>query len=146
MDFIMIFIAIANIIAILLVYFSFGKKMEKQKRLFNTMIVVGLMYILVSFAYFMSSIGIKDYTGADTAKSMMTMAFVPVNTIIFMPFLIRSYINLKEDKIKANKFKTRAIVAVTIMVIAVVGEFFYFRHFQNNLVKLEEQAQSEENR
>ena len=95
-----IFILLANIVAILLVYYSFDKKIEKSKRLMYTMIAMGVMYILILIVYFFSSIGIGNKEVTKNAKSMITFTFVPVNTIIILPILIRGYNKRKNNEIE----------------------------------------------
>ena len=44
--FILLFILVANIVSILLIYHSLDKNIEKTKRLLYTMIAMGVVYIL----------------------------------------------------------------------------------------------------
>ena len=68
---IILFILIANIVAILLTYYSFSKDFEKSKKLFYTMISMGVIYIITLIVYLLSTIGIaKEVKGNwDGAKS-----------------------------------------------------------------------------
>ena len=134
---IILFIALANIIAILLVYFSLGKGMDKQKKLLPTMIALGSVYIITLVTYLLSSIGIEKTTAAKTARDMIIMAFVPVNTILFVPFLIRSYLKMKNKDIEIETLNKRVIVLGIIAVIVLIGEFAYFRDYQKKLKQVE---------
>lgn len=49
-----LFILVANAVAILLTYHSFGKDTEKTKKLFYTLIAMGIMYILILIIYFLA--------------------------------------------------------------------------------------------
>ena len=83
---IFLFILVANVIAFLLIYNSFNKNVEKTKQLLYTMISMGIVYIVVLVIYFFSSIGLsKEVT--SQAREMITFSFVPVNSIIILPFL-----------------------------------------------------------
>lgn len=134
---IILFIAIANIIAILLLYFSFGRNMDKQKKTTPIMITVGSVYIITLLTYLLSSIGIEKTSAAQTARDMIIMAFVPVNTILFLPFLIRSYMKVKSKALTIENFKKRTIIIAVLAIIVLIGEFSYFRNYQKNLKKLE---------
>ena len=138
-NFIMIFAVFANIIAILLVYYSFGKE-DKQKRFMNTLIAIGAMYILILAVYFLSSLGIEKVSVSSQAKTMLTLAFVPVNSIIFLPFIIRTYRKVKEKSITQSALNLRTAIIIILVLIIIVYEFFYFRNFQKNLVELQEKA------
>ena len=143
---ILLFIALANIIAILLVYYSFGKNADKSKKLINTMIAVGIVYILVSGIYLFSSLGIPKNQGSGTAKTMITMAFMPVNTIIVVPLMIRSYIGMKNRTVSQRGFKNRVVVMGIIVFILIIAEFIYFRSYQNQINERFEMNQQPQNK
>ena len=86
-----IFILIANVVAILSTYLSFGKRLGKDKKMLYTMIAIGVIYIITLGVYFFSSLGIKNSNVSSNSKNMITFSFVPVNVIIILPFLIRSF-------------------------------------------------------
>ena len=139
---IFLFATFANIVGMLLVYYSFGKKMDKQKRFMNTLITVGAMYIIVLVAYMLSSIGIEKVAGSDQAKTMMTIAFVPVNTILFIPIMIRSYMKTKEKKMDIDTLTVRTVCVVILAIVVLICEFVYFRKFQKGIVELNKQIES----
>lgn len=132
------FILIANIIAILAVYFSFGKKMDKNKKLMGTMITVGLVYILITIVFFFSSLGIGKSAGYDTSKQMLTLAFVPVTTLLFAPFLIHSWILAKDKKLSVDKLSKRMAICGVLLILLIVFQFFYFRNTLKTINKLQE--------
>ena len=141
---ILLFIFVANIVSILLIYHSFDKRIEKTKKLLYTMISMGVVYIVVLIIYFFSSIGI-DKEIAKSSKQMITFTFVPVNSIIIIPFLIRSFNKRKDNEISGEQLNKRAIVVLIIAAILVVGEFFYFRNIEKEIGKIIEQQQENMN-
>ena len=141
-SYIVLFATLANVIAILLVYYSFGKKAEKQKKFMNTLIAVGFMYIVILIVYNLSSIGIERVSASEQAKTLMTIAFVPVNTILFIPIMVRSYMKVKAKKLTMDQFTVRSICIVILAVVALVCEFVYFRNFQKDIVRINEQLEN----
>lgn len=141
-SFIVLFAAVANVIAVLLVYYSFGKKMDKQKKFMNTLIGMGFICILVWCAFSLSSIGIEKISAIEKAKTLLTIAFVPVDAILFIPFLVSSFYKCKEEKITKKAFSNRVIIIAIFAIVVMVGEFFYFRNFQKDIVKLNEQIKA----
>lgn len=142
-SFITLFILIANIVAVTLLYRSFDKGLEKNKKVFYTMLCFGAMYIVILIVYFLSSIGLsKDAT--ENAKNMITFTFVPVNLIILLPILIRSFYKKKNKKISTQQLNTRTISVLIVAVILLVGEFFYFRDIQKGIIKIVEQKQNDQ--
>ena len=141
--FIMGFIIVANLIAILLTYYSFNKSIEKTKRLLYTMISVGVMYILILIVYSFSSIGIAK-KASSAAKDMITYTFVPVNTILVLPFMIRSFNKRKENEITTSQLNMRATIVLIITIAILVSEFFYFREIQQGIIDIYNQKQNME--
>lgn len=141
-SFIVLFAAVANVIAVLLVYYSFGKKMDKQKKFMNTLIGMGFICILVWCVFSLSSIGIEKISAIEKAKTLLTIAFVPVDAILFIPFLVSSFYKCKEEKITKKAFSNRVIIIAIFAIVVMVGEFFYFRNFQKDIVKLNEQIKA----
>lgn len=129
-----IFILVANIIAIVSTYFSFGKKLGKDKKMMYTMIAIGVIYILTLIVYLLSSIGVNNSNVTSASREMITFTFVPVNTIILLPFLIRSFEKAKNKEIKTAKLNQRVIIVAIIAVILMITEFFYFRNIQKNII------------
>lgn len=137
------FIIVANLIAILLTYYSFNKSIEKTKRLLYTMISVGVMYILILIVYSFSSIGIAK-KASSAAKDMITYTFVPVNTILVLPFMIRSFNKRKENEITTSQLNMRATIVLIITIAILVSEFFYFRKIQQGIIDIYNQKQNME--
>ena len=141
--FIMGFIIVANLIAILLTYYSFNKSIEKTKRILYTMISVGVMYILILIVYSFSSIGIAK-KASSAAKDMITYTFVPVNTILVLPLMIRSFNKRKENEITTSQLNMRATIVLIITIVILVSEFFYFRKIQQGIIDIYNQKQNME--
>lgn len=132
---IVLFIFVANCVALLLTYHSFDKKIDKNKRMLYTMIAVGVMYIVISITYFFSSIGIEKEV-SENSKNMITFTFVPVNSIIILPFLINSYKKARRKEIKMENFNKRVIIIGVIAFFLIISEFFYFRNIQNGIIRM----------
>ena len=129
-----IFILLANVIAIVSTYFSFGKKLGKDKKMMYTMIAMGIIYIITLVVYFFSSIGISNSNVTNGSRNIITFTFVPVNTIILVPFLIRSFEKAKNKEIKTAKLNQRVAIIAVIGIILIITEFFYFRNIQKNII------------
>ena len=104
------------------------------------MISMGVMYILILLVYFFSSIGLSKET-TTKAKNMITFTFVPVNAIILLPLLIRSFTKKKDKKITTEQLNKRTIAVIIVGIIILVCEFFYFRNIQKGIIELVNQKQ-----
>lgn len=142
--FIILFIVIANIVALLLTYHSFGKNIDKQKKMLYTMLGFGTMYIIILIIYWLSSIGIENKAASQSSKDMITFTFVPVNTIILLPILIRAYSKVKNKQMDIQTLNKRTIIMLIVGVVLIIGEFFYFRNIQEGIIKMIEEKKNEE--
>lgn len=141
---IFLFILVANVVSILLIYYSFNKNIEKTKRLLYTMIAMGVIYILVLIVYFFSSIGMPKEI-AEQSKEMITFTFVPVNAIILIPFLLRSFNRRKDNSITTEQLNKRAIIVVIVAIALLVGESFYFTNIEKGINDRINQKRNEQN-
>lgn len=139
---ILLFILVANIVSVLLVYHSFGKNIEKTKQLLYTIITMGIMYIVVLIIFFFSSIGISK-EAVEGSRNMITFTFVPVNAIILVPFLIKSFNQRKNNEITMEQLNRRTIIVVIIALALIIGEFFYFRNIEKGIVDIANQKQNQ---
>ena len=71
---------------------------------------------------------------------MLTLAFVPVNSILFLPFIIRTKRKVEEKQLTQNALNIRTAIIIVLAIIVIIYEFFYFRNFQKNLVELQQKA------
>lgn len=137
-----LFIMAANVIAILLVYFSLEKNMNKQKKIITIMASIGSVYIITLVVYLLSSIGVEKISAAETVRNAIIMAFVPVNVILFLPFLIRSLKKMQSKIITMDSLNRRVIAVAILAVIVLIAEGSYFRNYQKKLKELERNVSS----
>ena len=76
------------------------------------------------------------------AKDMITYTFVPVNTILVLPFMIRSFNKRKENEITTSQLNMRATIVLIITIVILVSEFFYFRKIQQGIIDIYNQKQN----
>lgn len=141
---IFLFILLANVVSFLLIYHSFNKNIEKTKKILYTMISMGIIYIVVLIIYFFSSIGLSK-EATKQAKDMIIFSFVPVNSIILIPFLIRSFNQRKNNDITTEQLNRRTIIMIIVGIILIVGEFFYFRNIEKGIINMVNKKQNEQN-
>ena len=124
-----------NGIAIGIVY-QFIKKMEGKQKLIIIAMSIALMYILVSITYWISGFGIEEKIHEQT-KNFIIYMFVPVNVILFIPYLASQYMKLKSRKIKIEKFLNKVATVIVLLLLVLVVEYFYFCNVQENIIEME---------
>ncbi len=126
--FILIGIVLVNVIAILIVY-HFIKQLNNKQKIVIIAMGIAFNYILVMIVYALSSIGM-DTQIAETANSFITFIFVPINTIMNVPFLASSYCRYLQKKLTKQKMRNRIIIVVLVTLVIMVLEYFYFQSIQ----------------
>ena len=138
--FIILFILVANIVACLLTFHSFGKEMENSKKIKSTLMIIGAMYILTLILYFISGLGVEKVKNGEVYRNYLMMAFVPVNLIIIIPYSINSIMKAKKGNLDKQILNKRLVTIEMIAVFIFVAEFLYFRGSQKNMQRLAEEA------
>lgn len=133
--YLLIAIVLVNSIAIGIVY-QFIKKLENKQKLIIIAISIALMYILVSITYWISGFGIAGHIHEQT-KNFIIYMFVPVNVILFIPYLASQYMKLKSKKIKIEKFLNKVATLIVLLIVVLVVEYFYFCNVQENIIEME---------
>lgn len=78
----------------------------------------------------------------EASRDMITFTFVPVNAIILIPFLVRSFNQRKNNEITIEQLNKRAIIVFIIAVVLIIGEFFYFRNIEKGIIDIVNQKNS----
>lgn len=132
-------IAVANIIAITITY-QIIKKMPKRNKIIFLAISVAIMYILVSIVYWISGFGIEAKIHS-ALKNFVTYLFVPINVVLFVPYFALQYKKFIHKQLKVEQFSKKLSILVTILIVVLVVEYFYFVNIQKNVKNIQENAQ-----
>ena len=132
-------IAVANIIAIAITY-QIIKKMPKRNKIIFLAISVAIMYILVSIVYWISGLGIEAKIHS-ALKNFVTYLFVPINVVLFVPYFALQYKKFIHKQLKVEQFSKKLSILVTILIVVLVVEYFYFVNIQKNVKNIQENAQ-----
>lgn len=134
--FIYLCILILNLVAIFLTNRFLGKAMPKKERWIFIIVGIAIMYILVSGVFWLSTKDIEISSNSSLGSNFITFTFVPVNSILILPFLARSYQYWKEGRLKTEVFRNRGILLAVLLVIILIIEFFYFKDILNGILSL----------
>lgn len=131
----LLFILIFNIVSIVLMYYCLGD-IEKKEKIIFIAVGTGIMYILTSIVYWISTMRIEITEVSETGKNLITFLFVPVNGLIILPILAKSYVKLKYGNIRNKVFANRILVLAVLLIIIFIIECNYFRQIQEQVVNL----------
>lgn len=142
----LLFILILNIVSIVLMYYCLGDVEKKEKFIFIA-VGTGIMYILTSLVYWISTMKIEVTEVSETGKNLITFLFVPVNGLIILPILAKSFAKLKFGSLSNRVFVNRVIVLAILLIIVLIFECIYFKGIQEqvvNLIKANSKVEQEE--
>lgn len=140
MTLILVFIIVLNIIAIALTYYCLSD-LEKRDKVIFIAVCVAIIYMLTSFIYWISTKSIAVKEVSDLGKNLITFLFVPINTLIAVPLLAKSYNKYKTGFLAFDKLRNRGIVLGVILIIILAIECVYFKNVQNTVITLIEKNQ-----
>lgn len=142
MTLIYIFVLLLNIIAVGLIYYCL-EGMEKKDRVLFIAVGIAAIYMLTLLAYWISTKNISIKQVSENAKNMIIFLFVPINSILVLPILAKSYIRYKEKKLQAEKLRNRVIALVIPLLIVLIVECIYFKNIQQGIINLIENKKTE---
>lgn len=134
--FIYLCILILNVVAVFMTYKFLGEDFEQKQKLTFIVVGIAIMYMLVSLIYWLSTKNIDLGTTNEMGKNFIVFTFVPINSMIVLPFLASSYKYFKQGRLKTQNFKNRIILIAVILIIVLVLEFFYFKDIQNSILNM----------
>ena len=134
--FIYLCILLLNLVAIFTTYRFLGEDFEKKEKSIFLIIGIAIMYMIVSLVYWLSTRGVNLETNNEMGKNFIIFTFVPINSMLVLPFLASSYKNFKQGKLKKQSIKNRIILVCVILIIVLILEFFYFKDIQNSILSM----------
>lgn len=140
---ILFFIIILNVVAIALTYYCLSD-IEKKEKIIFIAIGVAIIYILTSFVYWISTKDVAIKEVSEMGKNLITFLFVPINGIIVLPILAKSYAKYKTGRLDLDKLKNRGLVLVMILAILLIIECMYFKDIQNSVIAIVEKNRQEQ--
>lgn len=139
--FIYISILVLNLIAIFMTYKMLGKEIAQKEKMTFIVVGVAIIYITVSSIYWLSTRNIDLGTSSELGKNFIIFTFVPINSMVVLPFLANSYKYFKQGRLKKQNFRNRIILFSVILIIVLIIEFFYFKDIQNGILNMVQSTQ-----
>jgi len=138
MPLILFFTLLLNIVAIVLTYNCLSK-IDKKERIIVVAVGIAVVYAVTSFVYWLSTKDIAIKEVSELGGKIITFLFVPINSIIVLPLMAKSYNKYKTGRLASDKLRNRGIVLGVILLIVLIIECSYFKDIQNGVVKLIEE-------
>ena len=129
---IVLFILILNIVSILLMYRSLDNMTQKEKLIYIAAGTV-MMYLLTLIIYWISTRNIEITDVSRTGKDLIIFLFVPINGILVLPLVARSYSKFRDNKLSSRVLRNRGVALCLILFIILIIECVYFENIQKQV-------------
>ena len=97
--FIYLCILLLNIVAIFMTYKFLGEDFEKKEKSIFLVVGIAIMYMIVSLVYWLSTRGVDLGINNEIGKNFVVFTFVPINSMLVLPFLASSYKYFKQGRV-----------------------------------------------
>lgn len=129
-------ILLINVVAVFMVYKFLGTDKEKKEKLIFIAIGTSIMYVTVSFVYWLSTKNVDFGDIRSYGENFITFTFVPINSMITLTYIAKSYKYFREGRLKQDKFRNRVILMIAVLVVVLIIEFFYFKDIQTGILNI----------
>ena len=131
------------VIGILIVLFFWTKNNIKSigdTNLAIKMVIIATIGVLITtlIIFGISKIGI-NYPNIKIYKEVrkvVLMLFIPINTLISLPTIIKIIGDIENKEIDNEKIKKRIIIFGGVILFAIINEIIYIKDFQNGIIEL----------
>lgn len=128
----LLIILILNVLTIFLMY-KFLEDLNKKDKLIFIAVGVAIIYLITSLAYWISTVNMDQRYQDSTLKDMIVFLFVPINGLIILPILAKSYYKFKQGKLDLKILLKRGAILAIGVIIAVVLECVFMKDLQMTL-------------
>lgn len=132
---ILLIIIILNAISIALMYNFLGDLDKKEKLIFIAG-GVAIMYVLTILAYWISTGEIEENYTSNTVRDLIVFLFVPINGLIILPILSKSYYSYRKKHLKFDILLKRAGVLGIGVLIPIILECIFFNDLHYTIYDL----------
>ena len=137
MIYIILFLLIIHVALIYITYKNLHTGTTKEKVIF-ILVGIGLIYFITSMVYALSNMGVEfpNDEVSSMATQLITFTFVPVNALVCMPMIASSYSKVKNKQITKEKAKKKIVIAIVLLVIFIIFEYFYMKDIQTGILNM----------
>lgn len=131
--FIYFFIAILYIVTIVTLYHSLNLFTFKHRILLISFGLV-IMYLITQFVYSFSNKGASTNIIQD-ARNIILATFVPINSLITLPFIYKNICKIKAGSICLSLFVRNICIVLIIFIVFLIFEANYIK---SSIISIEE--------
>ena len=111
---------------------------EKKKKIIFILVGILIFYIITLIIFNMSKNGInyQNESTEKTIKTILVSLFTAINGIIFIPYIAKIFLKVKENDIEKSKLNRKIIILIILFVICMYFECGYLKDIQKGIINV----------
>ena len=102
---------------------------EKIMYIISGILIVSLISLII-FNFSKSSIDYPNEQVENEIEKMLLLIFIPLNGLIFLPYVAKILDRLKSNEIESDEIKKKILIILIILVVLIIFECKYLKKSQ----------------
>ncbi len=114
------------------------EELEKYKKIIIIGIGIIVLYLLTNIIFSISTNSIEYQNGnmQNSVKNMLTILFTGINALIFIPWITKNVVKLKNNEIATKSFQMKLLIIGTLFVVCMIVENVYMKDIQKGILDI----------
>ncbi len=114
------------------------EELEKHKKIIIIGIGIIVLYLLTNIIFSISTNSIQYQNGnmQNSVKNMLTILFTGINALIFIPWITKNVVKLKNNEIETKSFQMKLLIIGTLFVVCMIVENVYMKDIQKGILDI----------
>ncbi len=114
------------------------EELEKHKKIIIIGIGIIVLYLVTNIIFSISTNSIEYQNGnmQNSVKNMLTILFTGINALIFIPWITKNVVKLKNNEIETKNFQMKLLIIGTVFVVCMIVENIYMKNIQKGILDI----------
>lgn len=114
------------------------EELEKHKKIIIIGIGIIVLYLVTNIIFSISTNSIEYQNGnmQNSVKNMLTILFTGINALIFIPWITKNVVKLKNNEIEKKIFQMKLLIIGTVFVVCMIVENIYMKNIQKGILDI----------
>lgn len=114
------------------------EELEKHKKIIIIGIGIIVLYLVTNIIFSISTNSIEYQNGnmQNSVKNMLTILFTGINALIFIPWITKNVVKLKNNEIETKSFQMKLLIIGTVFVVCMIVENIYMKNIQKGILDI----------
>lgn len=114
------------------------EELEKHKKIIIIGIGIIVLYLVTNIIFSISTNSIEYQNGnmQNSVKNMLTILFTGINALIFIPWITKNVVKIKNNEIETKSFQMKLLIIGTVFVVCMIVENIYMKNIQKGILDI----------